>query len=122
MINGDDKMAQSALEEMLTKLPDCSTLCEVTNWVDPLHGIEIQQMAGGNLLERPKFRSSITLATPHGPTPVMFEIDASTIHEAQRGWKAAAQAAIREFDAKMRAAQRRVIVPGMAANVPMRAS
>jgi len=121
--NGTDRVAQTDFEKMLDRLPECGPMCEVTTHVDPLHGIEIQQMAGGNFLERPQFRSTVMLNTPGGPMPVPFEIEATTIHEAQRGWRTAAQNAVRAFDEKMRAAQRRIIVPGVAANhAPLRVS
>jgi len=123
MTNGTDRVAQTDFDKMLEGLPECGPMCEVTTYIDPIHGIEIQQMAGGNFLERPQFRSTIMLSTSRGPVPVGFEIEAVTIHEAQRNWKLAAQKAIRDFTEKMQAAQRRIVVPGLAANhAPMRVS
>jgi len=123
MPNGTDRVAQTDFDKMLERLPECGPMCEVTTYVDPLHGIEIQCMAGGNLLERPHFRSSVAVNTPQGPMPITFEIEAATIYEAQRGWRLAAQKAVRETHEKMQAAQRRIVVPSLAANhTPLRVS
>jgi hypothetical protein len=116
-------MAKSDFEKMLDNVPECGPLQQVVNWVSPLHGVEIQQLSGGNLLESSQFRSTVVLHSPQGPIPIAFEIPASTVHEAQLAWKAAAQQAIREFDSRVRASQRRIVVPGVAANqLPMRVS
>ena len=116
-------MPQSLLsfEDMLEALPHPTELWEQSIFIDPTTGIEIFQLVNPHtIVVRPRYRSSIVATTPQGLMPLQFEIVASSLEEARLGWKPAAQAALRELARKMQEAQRRIIVPQAAANLPLK--
>jgi len=95
------------------ELPVPGDMWEIRNFVDVEKGVEIQMAISPNPLVAPRFRGTLQLMTPRGPTTIGFEIpDVLTIQEAAARWNAAARTAIADFKRDLENAQRRIVVPG----------
>ena len=108
-MNGSDVRPVDPFEEMIANLPEPVELRRIKHWVCPTSGVEIQELTKTSL-SVPTFRSSVTLHTPAGTMPVVFDVPGASIGEARNNWKVAAQAAMRAFHERMESQRRRVVL------------
>lgn len=101
----------SGFKDLLDKLPKFEEAWEKKEWVDPASGVAIVQMIPPSVLQAPKFGSSLMIQTSQGNIPLSFEIHATSLDEAVRGWNAAARQAVTEFDEQMQKNARRIVMP-----------
>ena len=108
-MNGHDVRPASQIEELLAALPTPVEMCRLKQWVCPTSGVEIQELTKSPTSPS-LFRSSITLHTPAGSLPIMFDVPGATIGEARNNWRDAAVAAMQGFHEQMEAKRRRVVL------------